>query len=290
MNRKYVVVLTTLMAAAEGLSTPLFRSESTACAVAQGVSQVVTSDTFAQSQASNLSPSCHGGSSASGFAGPGGIGGRAYGKSNISIITGVSATHLGRVMFTTTFRNQSGTPGTADVALNLWLSSQYSDPIPGGGAVFLAVGTAVNGVIGGSSVTSVNPPQGFGLTHVQLGVTNQQLTTSVHTVPLNTPIGIMYDLTTTAGVSGGTLESEVVFIDAMNTLSFPKSGPVFNLAPGITVDDIPALYLFNNQFVQPSAAVPEQAYSMSLLGIAMAVFVGPRWRRVRRGGDGGMVR
>lgn len=278
MNRKYVVVLTTLMAAAEGLGTPLFRSESTACAVA---APPVTSDTFAQSQASNSSPDCHEGVSASGFAGPGGIGGRADGKSNTFFITGVSATHLGRVLFTTIFRNQSGTPGTTDIALNLWLSSQYSDPLAGGGAVFLAVGTAVNGVTGGSSVTSVNPPQGFGLTHVQLGAANQQLTTSVHTVPLNTPVEIMYDLTTTAGVSGGTAESEIVFIDAMNTLSFPKSGPVFTLAPGITVDDIPALYLFNNHFVQPSAAVPEPA-PIGLVGLAMAVFLGPR--RLRRAG------
>lgn len=172
-------------------------------------------------------------------------------------------------------------------ALNLSLSSQYSGPFLGqGGSVFLAVGTTIGGQIDGSSVTSVNPAQGSGLTLVGLGTANQLLTTSLRTVPLNVPVGIVYDLTTTAVVSGGTPQTEVVFLNAMNTLSFPKSGVVFTLAPGITVDDIPELLVFNNQFVQPSSAIPEPG-TMALFGIAMAGFAGRssfrRVRRVRRG-------
>lgn len=186
--------------------------------------------------------------------------------------------------FTAVFRNAGGTPGTTDIALNLSLSNQYSDPFLGqGGYVFLAVGTAINGQLGGSSITSVNPAQGFGLTLVGLGTSIQLLTTSLVTVPLNVPVGIVYDLTTTAGVSSGTPRTEVVSLDAMNTLSFPKSGVVFTLAPGITVDDIPELLVFNNQFGRSSSAVPEPG-TVGLLGLAMAGFAGRRsLRRIRRG-------
>jgi hypothetical protein len=48
-------------------------------------------------------------------------------------------------------------------------------------------------------------------------------------------------------------------------MTFNKFGPVFSVPEGITVDDIPELFLFNNQFTPPSGEIPEPA-SFALLG------------------------
>lgn len=252
-----LILAAAIMVAAGGVeAAPVFTSVSSVCNVGAGPS---TNGTFASTQISVAN--CHSGGAAQGFAGPGGIGGSATGTNDVTNMTGSDARHLGRVSFDAIFRNQNGTPGFTDVALNLWLSNQFADPEVGfGGFAFLSVQGNLYNITFGSSKNSVNPAQGFGLTHVALGVSNMPLTTTMVTVPLNTPVGILYQLEVVAGMQGGTASFETVFLNALNTLSFAKAGPVFTLAQGITVDDIPELYLFNNQFQPPAAGgavVPE---------------------------------
>ncbi len=277
MSRKHLLLILAITPAATGIlrADSLFTSISNACNITQSVLQ---SPSLAQTQATNAL--CHNGASAQGFAGPGGIGALTQGESDVNNPTGAIAQHIGRVQFTTAFRNEGGTPGTTDVALNLWISSQFSDPLPGGGTIFMAVSVTFGGFSGGSSASSVNPSQGFGLTHFNLGTTNQALTTSMVTVPLNTPILFLYQMEAIAGMAGANGGNEQMLLNALNTLSFPKSGPVFTVAPGIFVDDVPGVNLRNNQFVTPTSAVPEPG-TVGLMGLAFAALAFGR-RSLRR--------
>ena len=61
-----------------------------------------------------------------------------------------------------------------------------------------------------------------------------------------------------AGVVGGTDSFASATLDAMNTLSFSKSGPAFILPDGLTVN-APELNIFNNRWIDPRIAAPPSA-------------------------------
>lgn len=61
-----------------------------------------------------------------------------------------------------------------------------------------------------------------------------------------------------AGVVGGTDSFASATLNAMNTLSFSKSGPAFILPDGLTVN-APELNIFNNQWIDPRVIVTPPA-------------------------------
>jgi hypothetical protein len=91
------------------------------------------------------------------------------------------------------------------------------------------------------------------------------------TVPLNTFLTITLQLQADAQANASGLlpasGDQVADADASHTFSFPLLGPVFNLAPGITVEDDSA-FIFGNKYVPPGTptAVPEPNSLMLLLG------------------------
>lgn len=263
-RRLALLLLATLGAAAQ-LPAASFTSISFACGL---VNSVLQSPTAASTQASN--PNCHNVVEAEGFAGPGGIGGYALLDANAFAGQGVGPGHQGDILFTTIFRDTGGAPGFTDVALNLTQSNVFSDPFLGigqGASVGITIETSINGIQTSTFRRGNGAFNASGITQVDLGASNQSLTTSAINVPLNTPVGIWFRLRVDA-VSG--MEDEILFIDALNTLTLSKTGPVFLLPNGISVDDVPEIYLFNNRFAPPNeGAVPEPA-TCALIGLGLS--------------------
>jgi hypothetical protein len=102
--------------------------------------------------------------------------------------------------------------------------------------------------------------------------TKQTVKTDTFTVPLDTPLTLSVELQTNASavLTGGGLASAAA--DFANTLSFPKSGPVFNLSGGATANSVDG-GISSNQFT----GVPEPG-AAGLLILAAAAALGRRCR------------
>lgn len=69
----------------------------------------------------------------------------------------------------------------------------------------------------------------------------------------------------------------------LSTLSFPLSGPVFDLPEGYTVNSLSGLIVDNRWVGAPASDVPEPG-SLALLGVGIAGMAGLGWRRSKRNG------
>lgn len=114
--------------------------------------------------------------------------------------------------------------------------------------------------------------------------------TPVLNLPVGTPFSLLLELMPgagAAGIIGGTAQEDqdpfaffilTSFSNFASTLTFPTSGPVFNLPDGATVNSASGL-IVNNRFVGGSpAGVPEPG-SLALLAIALGAFAFSRRRK-----------
>ncbi|MBN8732129.1 MAG: PEP-CTERM sorting domain-containing protein [Acidobacteria bacterium] len=84
-----------------------------------------------------------------------------------------------------------------------------------------------------------------------------------------------------ANAQGASGLGQPLTINALNTLRLPRTGPVFNLPDGYSVD-VPDLFVFNNRYVDPNGGgggeVPEPA-TCALVGGGL--LLAAIWRRRR---------
>lgn len=99
--------------------------------------------------------------------------------------------------------------------------------------------------------------------------------TSIHTVPLNLPVLIVLQLDAWSPVYSGGNVTSTTTSDFQNTLTFARTGPVFNLAVGVTANSADFSIVDNRL-----AAVPESSAGI-LLGTGIAALAAIR--RSRRG-------
>jgi hypothetical protein len=69
------------------------------------------------------------------------------------------------------------------------------------------------------------------------------------------PMSVGFSFSGNAGVLGGTDSFASATLNAMNTMSFSKSGPAFILPDGLTIN-APELNIFNNQWIDPRVVTP----------------------------------
>lgn len=216
------------------------------------------------------------------FAGPEGLG--AYGR---NLHNGGSATYGGGLATLQTYFTiiaPAGTPiGTlVPVGLNLELHAVSLDPVPGDGDyVSLIVDLYIGGFTSGRRIgtrTSVGAALGIGI-----NVPNLNGDTFLVVDPVSVTSGsptVLY-ISLDANAQGAAGVGQPLSINALNTLRLPRTGPVFNLPDGYSVD-VPDLFVFNNRFVDPNGGgggeVPEPA-TCALVGGGL--LLAAIWRRRR---------
>jgi len=103
-----------------------------------------------------------------------------------------------------------------------------------------------------------------------------------NSIPINVPLNTFLTITLTlnadafANASGLLPASgdQIADADASHTFSFPLVGPVFNLAPGITVEDDSA-FIFGNEYLPPDTPTAvQEPNSLILLLSALSGLLG----------------
>ena len=86
-------------------------------------------------------------------------------------------------------------------------------------------------------------------------------------------VGVLVPIDLNLRVDGGASLGATGMADFLNSLDFPLTN-IFNLPDGFTVND-PDMFISNNNFVSPVAAVPEPStWAMLLLGFAALGYMG----------------
>lgn len=182
---------------------------------------------------------------------------------------------LGASVFNTLFGSGNASLGVA--------SARFSGPItivdPVNETVAVSMNLLLSGALdmgglgGGSVIIGLTTPFGVGqwdLVHGSTGSipipdpgTAAVVTTPTIFLPTNTPFTLTIDLDLTAGAE----LNGFIDLDYSHTVSFPSSGPAFNVPSGLTVD-APELNVFDNRWVdpRPSTTTPEPATCGFVLG------------------------
>ncbi|MEP7362382.1 MAG: PEP-CTERM sorting domain-containing protein [Acidobacteriota bacterium] len=221
------------------------------------------------------------------FAGPTALG--AYGL-NQHFGAGSGTTGGGTATLCTEFNiiASLGTPiGTpVPVGLNLELHSIGLDPLPNSQGTFISL--TIDLYIGAFTTgrrlawrTSDGRSFGAGGMNVPNLNGDTFLVADPVEVLYGAPRGLSISLEAFALGAGADNSGELVSINALNTLRLPRTGPVFNLPDGYSVD-APGLFVFNNRFVDPNGGggseVPEPAtFGLVAAGLALAA----KFRRKR---------
>lgn len=216
------------------------------------------------------------------FAGPEGLG--AYGR---NLHWGGSSTYGGGLAILQTEFMIIAPAGTAlgtpvPVGLNLELHSVALDPSPDpdGAYVSLIVDLYINSFTYGRRLgerTSDGRTTGIGI-----NVPNLNGDTFLVVEPVEVLYGApgLLSIKLDANAQGATAVGQPLSINALNTLRLPRTGPVFNLPAGYSVN-LPDLFVFDNRFVDPNpvgGAVPEPA-TCALVGGGL--LLAAIWRRRR---------
>jgi hypothetical protein len=126
-------------------------------------------------------------------------------------------------------------------------------------------------------------PGMFTSSPLQLGASGT-VTTDPVIVLTDVPTTLEVELSAKAGTLGFSTTGEPLDVFVMNdfshTLTFPTSGPVFDLPAGYTANS-PSLHIVDNRFVVAPTAVPEPTTAL-LLGAGLAALGAGAARRRRR--------
>ncbi len=194
-------------------------------------------------------------------------------------------------------------PGSLNLLLSGSLSTSATARASGGliANAFAAAGVTVNMLVNGTffegGAAELRSPSGVSydtygpLTDLTFPAPFT-ITTPVLNLPVGTAFSLQFELSPFVGANaiiGGTPEDEFAFADFFmdsfsnfdSTLTFPTSGPVFNLPEGATVNS-PSALIVNNRFVGGGpSAVPEPS-SIFLFGLGLGVIgLGARARKRR---------
>lgn len=151
--------------------------------------------------------------------------------------------------------------GTVPVSLNLIVSGQTNYNHDRIGQINVALYVSINGVLVGGMSRAVYDIPGLdqydtcggnlpGDCHdASYATVTQQIT-----VPLDTPVSVTLDLNVASGVAanGGV---PTVDGDYRPGVNFPVGSDLFNLPPGVTVNE-PEAFIFDNRFVPPPDCAP----------------------------------
>lgn len=211
------------------------------------------------------------------LAGPGAVGAYAKASSNELGAGGSSAAAFAEMQTTFVIKGPTGGPATIPVSLNLHFSgfTGNSSVVPDTTGWTMSLNArqfgqgAVRSNLAGTGLLATIP-SGNGIL----------VDTIITTPTVMFAVGPTHILELGLGVSA-VARSLTAFseIDFSNTLTFPTSGPVFNLPAGYTID-VPDFNIFDNQFIPDGATGVPEPSSMALSGVALiAVWLLRRKRR-----------
>jgi hypothetical protein len=213
------------------------------------------------------------------------------GPENQGAIESSLASFTTNVLFSPT---AGSTSTTIDVSLNLNVDGSLSGaPNTGVGWTIFGGGGAGGFSFSMGSVVQPggNPSTPLPPTHFETNIAytsgGETLSTFSDTVSATTTtalftvgVGVLVPININLRVDGGASLGATGTAEFLNSLDFPLTN-IFNLPDGFTVND-PDMFISNNNFVPPVAAIPEPStWAMLLLGFVALGYMGVRQSRRR---------
>ena len=223
---------------------------------------------------------------ASGFARRGAVGGDSL--VTVSGVAGINSGSAGGSFagFTLDDLIFSGPATEVATSLNFHVDGTFalSDPSKTAASLRVDAGFAGHGFTGTAAMGNIfQTPNGL-LTGIPWpsSEVDADITTPVVTLPTNVLHSVFLSITLSVG--GGSItqgENLSASGDFANTMSFPLSGPVFNLPLGFTANSLSGL-IVNNQWLGGPEDVPQgvpEPATVTLLGLGVGGFVAASWRK-----------